>query len=66
MPEVPNDLIKFTDVLQQYKPNRQWWEARMRKKPEEGGIQKYAVPGTRGIWLSKADVERLTRPRPIE
>lgn len=60
MANVPNDLMKLVDVLEQYKPKRGWWEARI----EKGEIQRYYVPGERGIWLSKADVERLVAPRP--
>jgi hypothetical protein len=62
MPNVPNDLVRLMDVLKDYKPKRGWWEQRIAK----GEIQPYAVPGERGIWLSKADVERLTRPHPYE
>lgn len=62
MGAAPDDLMRFADVLKEYKPKRGWWELRM----ERSEIQKYAVPGTRGIWLSRADVERLTRPQPYE
>jgi len=62
MSKVPDDLMRFADVLKQYKPSRVWWEARMAR----GMIQRYAVPGERGIWLSKADVERLLQPQRYE
>jgi hypothetical protein len=62
MPEVPDDLMRFADVLKEYRPKRGWWEIRI----ERGDIQRYAVPGERGIWLSRADVERMTRPQPYE
>ena len=62
MPNVPTDLIKLADVLAQYRPKRGWWQLRI----DRSEIQPYYVPGDRGIWLSKADVERLTAVRPYE
>lgn len=56
---VPSDLIKLTDVLRDYRPKRGWWEQRI----EKGEIEPYYVPGERGIWFSRADVDRLTAPR---
>ena len=62
MPEVPRDLVKLADVLKDYKPSRSWWDARI----SAGDITAYTVPGERGIFLSKADVEHLLQPRPYE
>lgn len=66
MQEVPKDLVKLADVLREYKPRRSWWDARIAAGPENGGIRAYTVPGERGIWLSRADVDRLLQPRPYE
>ena len=62
MPEAPTDLVKLADVLRDYKPSRSWWDGRI----AHGDITPYTVPGERGIFLSKADVERLLQPRPYE
>ena len=61
MTETPNDLMTLLDVLEQFKPRRKWWALRI----EEGDIVAYRVPGERGIWLSRAEVERLVRPQPL-
>lgn len=66
MPETPIDLVRLADVLREYKPSRSWWDARISAGPEGGGIRAYTVPGERGIFLSRADVERLLQPRPYE
>jgi len=58
MPSVPDDLIRITDVLAQYRPKRSWWDLQVSK----GKITPYRVPGDRALYLSKADVDRLTAP----
>jgi Zn-finger nucleic acid-binding protein len=62
MTETPDDLLSLMEVLKTYKPRRKWWMLRV----EEGDIAAYRVPGTRGIWLSRADIERLLRPQRLE
>lgn len=66
MPEIPSDLVRLTDVLREHKPSRAFWDARIAAGPERGGIQAYTVPGERGIWLSRADVDRVLQPKPYE
>ncbi len=60
--QVPDDLMPFSEVLRDYRPLRNWWEQRLAR----GELVRYRVPGVRGIWLSRADVERLTAPRALE
>lgn len=62
MSEVPADLIRLADVLREFKPSRSWWDSRI----NAGEIRAYSVPGERGIFLSRADVERILQPRPYE
>jgi hypothetical protein len=58
MTDTPDDLIPLTQVIAEYKPARKWWSARI----EAGEITVYKQPGTRGFYLSRADVEALLRP----
>lgn len=60
--ETPRDLVRLADVLDEFKPSRSWWDRKM----SAGDIQAYTVPGERGLWLSRTDVERLLQPRPHE
>jgi hypothetical protein len=60
-PDVPDDLMSLMDVLEEFKPRRGWWDERMAK----GEIARYRIPGVRGIYLSRADVVRLTAPQRI-
>jgi hypothetical protein len=61
MTETPIDLMPLKDVLAHYKPRRKWWETQIK----EHHITRYVVPGTRGIYFSRAEVEELLRPRPL-
>jgi hypothetical protein len=60
MPEVPDDLIKLSEVLKQYKPSRTWWDTQF----ANGVITPYKMPGERGLLVSKRAVEELMQPRP--
>jgi hypothetical protein len=62
MTEPPDDLMSIPDVLKEFKPARKWWALRI----QEGDIVAYKVPGIRGIFLSRADVERVLRPQRLE
>jgi hypothetical protein len=62
MSEPPDDLMPLMEVLKEYKPGRKWWALRI----EAGDIVAYKVPGTRAIYLSRADVERVLRPQRLE
>jgi hypothetical protein len=62
MDDTPTDLLSLPTVLKEYKPARKWWQARI----EAGEITAYRVPGTRGFFLSRADVERLLRPQRLQ
>jgi hypothetical protein len=62
MDESPDDLMPLPDVIKEYKPARKWWALRIK----EGDIIAYRVPGIRGIFLSRADVERVLRPQRLE
>jgi hypothetical protein len=61
MTDTPDDLISMPTVLKEYKPARKWWKSHI----DSGEIIAYRVPGIRGIFLSRADVERLLRPQPL-
>lgn len=62
MTDTPTDLMSMPDVLKEFKPARKWWALRI----NEGDIAAYRVPGIRGIFLSRADVERVLRPQRLE
>lgn len=62
MEETPTDLMSLTDVLKEFKPRRSFWVTQI----NEGRITSYRIPGTRGIYLSRADVEQLLRPQRLE
>lgn len=60
MPNTPNDLIRITEVVKQYRPKRSWWNLQV----SQSKILAYKVPGDRALYFSQADVERLTAPYP--
>ena len=60
MPEVPNDLMKLSDIVELYPPSRTWWDTQIAR----GRVTAYKVPPERGLFLSKADVERVLEPHP--
>ena len=62
MPEIPDDLIPLAQVLKERKPTRTWWDNQFAR----GTITPYRIPGERGLWLSKAAVEVILRPQPVD
>lgn len=61
MPDVPNDLVPLSDLLEdQNMPRRTWWDTQI----SNGKITPYKVPGKRGIFFSRAAVEEILKPRP--
>lgn len=64
--DMPDDLIRLADVMKQYGKSRTWWSQQINTPPDNGGILAYTLPGERGLWLSRAAVEQLLRPRPYE
>jgi hypothetical protein len=62
MPQVPDDLVRLTDIMKEFKPSRGWWD----KQIAAGRIQAYKQPGERGLLVSEREARALMQVRPWE
>lgn len=56
------EYISIADAATQYKVARTFWYDAVKN----GKITGYELPGRRGTYLKRADVEAFWQPRPIE
>lgn len=62
MPDVPGDLVRLTDIMQEYKPSRSWWDSQI----AAGRIHAYKQPGERGLLVSESEVRAFMQIKPHE